>query len=182
MRSTRDRQAGFTLVEMAVSMALLLLALALAAQVLMETSQLFAEASGEALDTPVPLVIARIRGDVQAALGVVPIPGEDGTLETLALQGANARILYRKQGDGLYRTVVPQNGLPPGKPELLWRGVTGWGCQLLGSLVSLEVTYGRRAPPRSPLPALPAFRGPVTEELTQRMYLLPRGAGLGDTW
>jgi prepilin-type N-terminal cleavage/methylation domain-containing protein len=182
MPSTRDRQAGFTLVELALSMVLLLLALALAAQILLETSQLFAETSGEALDTPVPLVIARIRGDVQAALGVVPIPGEDGALDTLVLQGVNAQILYQKQGDALYRTVVPQNGLPPGKPELLWRGVTAWGCQLLGSLVSLEVTYRRRALPHSPLPALPASRGPVTVELTQKMYVLPRGAGLGDTW
>ena len=29
---------------------------------------------------------------------------------------------------------------------------------------------------------LPAYRGPLSEKLTQRMYLLPRGGGLGDKW
>jgi hypothetical protein len=44
------------------------------------------------------------------------------------------------------------------------------------------VTYLRRTTPHSPLPTLPVNRGPVTETLKQRMFLLPRGAGLGDRW
>jgi prepilin-type N-terminal cleavage/methylation domain-containing protein len=184
MRRTVDRgEAGFTLVEMTISLSLLLVALLLAAQVLEETSQLFAETSGEALDAPVSLVIARIRADVLGSLGVVPIPDEDGNLVGVSIQGFGHQILYRKLGDALFRTVVPQNGDPPGKPVLLWRGVKAWSCQIQGPrLVELEVTYQRRTVSRSPLPALPAFRGPVQEDLTQRMYLLPRGAGLGDTW
>jgi hypothetical protein len=170
-------------VETAISLVLLLLALTLAAQILLETSQLFAETSGEGLDTPVPLVIARIRGDVQAAQGASLLLDEDGALDALVLQGLGERILYRKQGNALYRGVVPLNGDPPGRPVLLWPGVTRWDCRILGSnLVDLEVAYRRRTVPRSPLPALPAFRGAVKEELTQRMYFLPRGAGLGDTW
>ncbi|HEV2851304.1 MAG TPA: prepilin-type N-terminal cleavage/methylation domain-containing protein [Thermoanaerobaculia bacterium] len=184
MRRMVDRgKAGFTLVEMTLSLALLLVALLLAAQVLEETSHLFAETSGEALDAPVPLVIARIRGDVLGSMGVVPIPDKDGALVAISIQGFGHQILYRKLGDALFRTVVPQNGDPPGNPVLLWRGVTDWGCRIQGPrLVELEVTYRRRTAPRSPLSRLPAFRRPVTEELTQRMYLLPRGAGLGDTW
>ena len=179
----RTDQAGFTLVETAVSLVLLLLALTLAAQILLETSQIFAETSGEGLDTPVPLVIARIRGDVQGSLSASLLLDGDGDLDALVLPGAGERILYRKQGNALYREVVPLNGDPPGRPVPLWRGVTGWSCQILDSnLVDLQVTYRRRTVPRSPMPALPAFRGPVTEELTQRMYFLPRGAGLGDTW
>lgn len=176
-------EAGFTLVEMAISLALLLVALLVAAQVLEETSKLFAETSGEALDAPVPLVIARIRADVLGSTGVIPIPDKDGDLTAISIQGFGHQILYRKLGDALFRTVAPQNGDPPGKPVLLWRGVKAWSCQIQGPrLVELEVTYSRRTSPRSPLPTLPAFRGPVTEDLTQRMYLLPRGAGLGDTW
>lgn len=179
----RKREAGFTLVEICISMALLLVALLLAAQILMETSQLFAETSGEALDAPVPLVIARIRADILGSTGAFPMPGEDGTLGAVAVQGLGQRIVYQKMGDALFRTVVPLNGDPPEKPVLLWRGVTGWGCQIHGgNLVELEVAYRRRTVRRSPLPTLPALRGPVTEELTQKMYLLPRGAGLGDTW
>ena len=177
------KEAGFTLIEICISMALLLVALLLAAQILMETSQLFAETSGEALDAPVPLVIARIRADVLGSTGTFPILDEDGTLNAVAVQGLGRQIFYQKIGDALFRRVVPLNGDPPEKPVLLWRGVTGWRCRVHGgNLVELEVTYRRRTLPRSPLPSLPGLRGPLTEELTQRMYLLPRGAGLGDTW
>ena len=183
IQTSRRREAGFTLVEICISLALLLVALLLAAQILMETSQLFAETSGESLDAPLPLVIARIRADILGSTSTVPIPNEDGTLGAVAVYGLGRQILYQKVGDALFRRIVPLNGDPPGKPVLLWRGVTGWSCQIQGaSLVELEVTYRRRTLPRSPLPALPGLRGPLTEELTQRMYLLPRGAGLGDTW
>jgi hypothetical protein len=183
VRTSRPREAGFTLIEICVSLVLLLVALLLAAQILMETSQLFAETSGEALDAPVPLVIARIRADVLGSTGVLPTPDKDGTLGSVAVQGLSRRIVYQRVGDSLFRTVVPLNGDPPEKPVLLWRGVTDWDCRLHGSnLVELEVSYRRRTVPHSPLPILPGLRGPVTEELTQKMYLLPRGGGLGDTW
>jgi prepilin-type N-terminal cleavage/methylation domain-containing protein len=175
-RPPRAGQAGFTLVEMAVALVLLLLALALAADLLQEAAQLFAYTSGEALDTPVPLAIARIRNDVQGSTGVVPVPGRDG-LDGLVIQGLDRPILYEKRGDALYRRVVP------GEPSPLWRGVTSWRCQVLASgLVDLEVTYRRRAVPHSPLPGLPAESGPALETATQKMYLLPRGGGLAETW
>ncbi len=180
---SKGREAGFTLVEMSISLALLLVTLLIAAQILNETSQLFAEASGEALDAPVPLVIARIRADVVGSSGAIPISGEDGSLSMLAIQGTGRQIVYQKAGSSLFRRVVPLNGDPPEKPRLVWRGVTDWACRIDESnLVEIEVTYLRRTTPHSPLPTLPVNRGPVTETLKQRMYLLPRGAGLGDTW
>lgn len=183
LRTSRRDEAGFTLIEICISIALLLVALLLAAQILMETTQLFAETSGEALDAPVPLVIARIRADILGSTGVFPIPDEDGALGLVTVQGLGRQIVYQRVGEALFRTVVPLNGDPPEKPVLLWRGVTGWDCRILGSsLVELEVTYRRRTVPHSPLPTLPGLRGPVTEELTQKMFLLPRGGGLGDTW
>jgi prepilin-type N-terminal cleavage/methylation domain-containing protein len=182
--SPRSGQAGFTLIELAVSLALLLLALAIAAQLLMETSQLFAETSGESLDTPVPLVIARIRGDVQGSVGAYPVVDPvDGALIAVVIQGIGERISYRKVGPALYRTVEPFDGSTK-HTALLWRGVTDWSCQQIGSkgLIQLEVSYRRRSVPSTPLPTLPAIRGPVKEVLTQKMFLLPRGAGLGETW
>jgi hypothetical protein len=175
-RSPHTGPAGFTLVETAVALVLLLLALALAADLLQETAQIFAYTAGEALDTPVPLAIARIRNDVLGSMGVVPISGRDG-LDGLVIQGPDRPILYERRGDGLYRRVVP------GEPALLWSGVTDWRCQVLPSgLVDLEVTYRRRAVPHSPLPGLPAERGAAMEEATQKMFLLPRGGGLAETW
>jgi len=175
-RSDRAGQAGFTLVETAVALVLLLLAIVLAADLLQETAQLFAYTSGEALDTPVPLAIARIRNDVQGATGLTLTLGRNG-LERVALQTLGRPIVYEKRGDAIYR------GVAPGEPAILWQGVTRWRCNVLASgLVDLEVTYRRRAVPHSPLPGLPAERGPAMEEATQSMFLLPRGNGLAETW
>jgi len=180
---SRSGQAGFTLIELSISLALLLLALAIAAQLLMETAQLFADASGESLDAPVPLVLARIRSDVQGSVGAYPVVDEDGSLARVVIQGIDRQIVYGKAGGDLYRTVELGDGSLK-QTTLLWQGITGWSCRQIDpkGLIELAVSYRRRTVPHTPLPTLPAFRGPVTEELTQRMFLLPRGAGLGDTW
>jgi prepilin-type N-terminal cleavage/methylation domain-containing protein len=179
---SRSGQAGFTLIELSISLVILLVALAIASQLLMETSQLFAETSGESLDTPVPLVIARIRGDVQGSVGAYPVFDDDGSLARIVIQDVDRQVFYGKASGDLYRTVELDDGSR--RTSLLWRGVTGWSCQRIDpkGLIELEVSYRRRSVPHTPLPALPALRGPVTEELTQRMFLLPRGAGLGETW
>lgn len=179
----RSGQAGFTLLELSIALAVLLVALAISAQLLMETAQLFAETSGEALDAPVPLVIARIRADVQGSIGAIPVFDDDGALVRIVVQNLDGQVVYSRGGPNLYRTVVPADGSSQ-QTMLLWRGITGWSCQQSSpkGLIELAVTYRRRTMPHTPLPALPAIRGPVTEELTQRMFLLPRGAGLGDTW
>ena len=180
---TRKRQRGFTLVEMAIALVLLIVGLLIAADLLMETAQLFAETSGESLDTPVPLVVARIRGDVQGGTGVVTVRNDDGSLQLVVVQGLGQQIIYEKRGETLERRVIVA-GAPPRGAETLWRGVAAWSCRTLPGtrLVQFSVSYRRRAVARSPLPGLPADRGSKTELLTQSMFLLPRGAGLGDTW
>lgn len=180
----RSGQTGFTLIELSVSLAILLIALALASQLLMETSHLFAESAGEAVDAPVPLVIGRIRGDVQGATSVLPIHDKSGALLQVVISGLDRQITYEKLGVALYRTVEPHDGSSPAQKALLWPGVTGWQCGRIEprGLILLEVRYRRRTTPHTPLPALPALRGPLLETLTQRMFLLPRGAGLGETW
>jgi hypothetical protein len=178
-------QGGFTLIEISIALLLLMLGLALAAQLLMETSKLFAETSGEAIDTPVPLVLSRIRGDVQGSAAVSPVLQLDGSLAAITMVGGpEGEVVYAMQGTDLFRSVIPSNGDPPRPPARLWRGVTAWSCQIVPgtSLVDLQVTYLRRTVPHTPLAVLPAYRGALTEQLTQRMYLLPRAGGLGDTW
>jgi prepilin-type N-terminal cleavage/methylation domain-containing protein len=179
----RTGQKGFTLVELSIALVLMIVGLLIAADLMMETSQLFAETSAEALDTPVPLVVARIRGDVQGGTGVSEVRRYDGSLAQVVIQAAGEQIVYDQVGDMLTRTVTVA-GSPPGKPQTLWRGVAGWDCQTLpdSRLIHLSVRYRRRAVPKSPLPGLPIHRGPREELLIQSMFLLPRGAGLGETW
>jgi prepilin-type N-terminal cleavage/methylation domain-containing protein len=179
----RHRQQGFSLLEMMIVLVLLMVGLMIAADLLMESSQLFAETSWEALDTPVPLVIARIRGDIQGGVSVGTVLREDGTLDKVQIQGTGEQIVYEKNGDTLFRTVLSDAGPPEGS-QILWRGVSYWNCQIMPgtALVELSVTYSRRAVPRSPLPGMPVDRGALRQQLKQTMFLLPRGGGLGDSW
>ena len=109
---------------------------------------------------------------------------EDGTLDKVQIQGTGEQIVYDKSGDALYRTVLSDAGPPQGS-QVLWRGVSDWGCRIMPgtALVELWVTYSRRAVPRSPLPGMPVDRGAIPQQLTHKtMYFLPRGGGLGDSW
>ncbi len=174
-------QAGFTLVELMVSLVLLLLGLALAAQILMESAQLFAESAGEQIDAPIPLAIARLRGDVLAASSFQVTIGDEGL--RLVLEGHPVgTVLYERAGEELRRSVLDAAG-EPGKATTVLRGVSEWICVPASPrLVVLGLRYRRHAVPRSPLPRLPAFRGPRHEERQEWLTLAPRGGGLGDGW
>ena len=77
-------QAGaYSLIS--IALLLMMVGLLLAAQLLMETSKLFAETAGEASDTPVPLVLARIRGDVQVSAAAAPVLQLDGSLGAITM-------------------------------------------------------------------------------------------------
>ena len=172
--------AGFTLIEMAVALVLLLSGLLIAADLLMETARLFVETSGEVLDTPVPLVLARIRGDLQDAASVTPEKDQAGNLDRVKILIVGREVEYQRVGDSLYRTLVADGGgAPTGEPEILWRGITDWSCTSGGrsSPVWFSVTYQRRTTPRTPLAVLPAYRGALQETRTEKFYVLPRGQG-----
>jgi prepilin-type N-terminal cleavage/methylation domain-containing protein len=178
--SSRRRQAGFTIVEMMVALVLLLVGLMIAADLLDESSRLFVETAGEALDNPAPLAAARMRADIQNATSVTPqLSPLDGTLDSVHVQGGGQEVVYQKTGDVIYRTVIPFPGSPAQDPSPLWRGVTFWSCEA-GSMDApaiLTITYKRRTTPHTPLPVLPVYRGPLQEEVKEVLYLLPRGNG-----
>ena len=179
MTVPHQRQRGFTLIEMTIVLVLMLVGLLIAADLLMETSRLFAETSGEAIETPIPLVIARIRADVQGSTAVTPELNLDGTrLDKVHIRALGEEILYQKLGDSLYRLVIPDYG-PPKNPEVLWNGVTDWTCTAgdKSSPVWFSVSYLRRTTPHTPLPVLPFYRGALSEARVERFYLLPRGNG-----
>ena len=165
-----NRQAGFTLVELLVSLVLVSLALALTAQVMMEGAQMLTDAAAEQADAPMPLVAARLKGDIRAAAGFEVLPGLEGP--ALFLHGHPAGlVVYQKVGDELRRTVVDAGEAPA------LRGVTSWSCAPLGGLVAVTLSHDRSAIRRGPLPNLPANRGPRSEERTETFLVAPRGGG-----
>ena len=108
----------------------------------------------------------------------------DGRLLQIDIRNFDGQIFYRLEGDVLYRTFHRKGEELPQEPAPLWRDVASWRCQKVENtdLIDLEVTYTRRSMPKTPLPTLPAYRGGLRETQTQRMFLCPRGGGLGWTW
>jgi len=176
-----NRQAGFTLVELLISLLVMSLALALAAQVMMEGAQMLTEAAAEQADAPMPLVAARLRGDIRAAAGFEVIEGLEGP--ALLLEGHPAGlVVYQKVGDELRRTVLDEAGKVRGEAPAL-QGVTSWSCSpITPGLVAVSLSHRRSAIRRGVLPMLPGNRGPRTEERSETFLVAPRGTGLGSAW
>jgi prepilin-type N-terminal cleavage/methylation domain-containing protein len=179
----RGLTPGFALLELLVALVLVSLALALSAQILMESSQMLADASAEQTDAPMPLVVARLRGDVRAAGAFEVLPGESGDPPRLILLGHPAgTIRYEQIGRELRRTILGEDGLPRGSAPAL-HNVTGWACaEVTPRLLLVTVSHRRSKLRPGLLPQLPGRRGPVTEERTESILVAPRGSGLGRSW
>lgn len=175
---SREGEAGFTLAELMISLLLSLLGLGLAAQVLMESAQVLTDTAAEQADSPVPLALARIRGDVQSSRSYSVLPGA-----RLMLFGHPAgTLVYERAGGELTRTVLDPDGSPRGSSPVM-RRVTDWSClAVTPRLVSVTFRYERHAPRRSPLPTVPGQRGPLSEERIESVLLALRGGGLGVGW
>jgi prepilin-type N-terminal cleavage/methylation domain-containing protein len=173
----REPDRGFALLELLIALVLVSLALGLTAQLLMESSQMLTTAAAEQTDAPMPLVLARIRGDVRASGGFKVVE------ERLYLLGHPAgTVVYDRAGRDLRRTVLDDHGAVLGSSPAL-RGVTQWSCGEVGTRLLLITIGHRRSLVRvGMLPQVPGRRGPVSEERTESILVTPRGAGLGLSW
>ena len=170
-------QSGFALLELLIALVLVSLALGLTAQLLMESSQMLTAAAAEQTDAPMPLVLARIRGDVRASGGFDVVEGR------LYLLGHPAgTVVYDRAGRDLRRTVLDEHGTVLGSSPAL-RGVTQWSCGAVDTRLLLITVGHRRSLVRSGvLPQMPSRRGPVSEETVESILVAPRGSGLGLSW
>lgn len=177
--------AGFTLIEVLVSLLLLVVAMAIAAQLLGETRQMFVDASREELDPAAALIATRLRGDVQGAVAAVAAQNPDLSCASLQLVGTpEGTIVYAMVGSTLTRSVQAADGTV--RQAVVLRGATSFNCQTLPgnnvSMVRLDYQYGRSRTRRSPLPLLPGAWGPRQEQVSETLFLTPRGGGLGSSW
>lgn len=183
MIATR-RQAGFTLLEVLVALILVALGLALAAQLLMETSQMLVDAAAEQSESALPLARARLRADINGCLHGVAVRGEDEQLKELWLVGhPSGTVRYRKAGSDLLRDVsVEGDGVWEGQTIAL-HNVRSWDIlEAYPGLVHLEIHVRRRAIRRSPLPVVPGVGAPGEEEIVETLIMAPRGGGFGVGW
>jgi hypothetical protein len=170
------------LLELLIALVLVSLALALTAQLLMESSQMLASAAAEQTDAPMPLVLARLRGDARAAGGFDIFPAEDGSPRLFLLGHPAGTVVYERLGRELRRSVLKPDGTVLGASTAL-RGATGWSCSRISArLLLVTISYRRSALRVGMLPQLPSQRPPVSEERTESFLVAPRGSGLGLSW
>jgi|HubBroStandDraft_3_1064219.scaffolds.fasta_scaffold01404_5 hypothetical protein len=181
----RGSEAGFTLVEMLISFVLLVLAVTIAAQLLVEAAQMFTDVAGEQHDPMVPLAVARLRNDVQGAVSYQDLSPDPLSCSPLVLQGGTGgTVVYTLAGEEVRRAVVAPDGTA-GATEILLRQVTSWTCAGHGSsppVLELDFSYRRRAVRRTPLAVLPVYARPRDEQKSETLLLTLRGAGLGSSW
>jgi len=165
-----------------VSLVLFMVGVAFAAQLLMETAQQLADASAEMVESPMPLVRARLRADVQASREAACVRWPDGTLEEVRLTGHPAgTVVYRVDEGMLSRRVEDGHGRPLGEGPVL-RGIESWSCADGGGLLFVQLSYRRRAVRRTPLVVEPGARRPLTEVREESLLVAPRGGGLEAGW
>jgi len=176
------REAGFSLVELLIALALFLLAAAFTAQLLMETTQQLTDAAAEQVEAPMPLVRARLRADVQASENAACVYWQAQIPKEAQMLGHPVgTVIYRVHQGVLWRRAFDRYGKLLGQSPIL-RGVESWKCLAGDGLIWIELTYYRRAVRRTPLIVEPGARSPLVEPSVDAILLAPRGAGLGDGW
>jgi hypothetical protein len=181
-RGSRGCGGGFVLIELLVALVLLLVAIAIAAGVLVETGQVFVDSAAEQLDPLVPLVVARIRDDVQQSSGYTVLPPLGPTDQLVLLGHPGGTLVYQKQGADLVRTRLDEEGVTT-ETRLVLRDVVGWQVDAQAAqLLRFELRYRVHAARRSPLPTVPGQRGPTSRVRTEAFFFALRGGGLGTSW
>jgi prepilin-type N-terminal cleavage/methylation domain-containing protein len=179
-------QAGFTLIEASVALAVVAVALFLAAGMLREAHVLAAAAGRQLHDPLAGQLAARLRADLQAADRLAPPtpiwPPWAWTSEPLCLAGARSGglLCWQPLGAELHRRTMEDGA---SRADEIWlKTLAGWRWrQAAPGLVDLEVTFFRAADAgRWRLAGAPAPPPPLLA--TDRLRLALRGAGRGSGW
>ena len=151
-----DGRAGFTLVEVMVTLGVLAIGLALASRLLIE-SQLGLVRSSAELGNPMPrYVLQLLRSDLERADTVsAPIPGiwRSSPMELIFPHGGGPRVAWELSGAGEIERVTLDAVGRPALRHVALRDVTAWRWRpsATSPLVDVELTYRARDTSRVPL-------------------------------
>lgn len=174
------RERGFSLIEALVALVVFLFGVALAAQLLMETSLRLRDLYTQQLEAPVSLVRARLRADLEAARWGSCVRDVDGTASGLRAFGHPTGTVVYQLEDGTLWRYLEESG-PEARVTVL-RSVTGFACADGGALLGLELRGERRALRRTPLVTTPAGARPGVEPWIETLWVAPRGGGQAVGW
>lgn len=173
-------ERGFTLAESLVALALFLFGVALATQLLLETSIAMRDLYARDLETPLGLVRARLRTDLEAArtASCLRDPESGAAIGVRAAGHPAGTVVYQLEDSVLWR--FPEHD-PAARARVL-AGIETLACADGGGLVGIELAGRRRALRRTPLATAPAGLPPGSETWIETLWVVPRGAGLGASW
>jgi prepilin-type N-terminal cleavage/methylation domain-containing protein len=178
MRRRRGHAAaGFTLLEMLVTLAVLGVGLALVSRLLVESQLGLARAQAE-LGNPLPrYALARLRVDVEQALDVPAIlPGWRSSPLTLIVPGGG-RVAWQRSGEELERVVLDAAGRPRIRHVVL-REVADWRWRSTApGLIDVELVYRARDTAGLPLADVVRTWSPPTIERSVWMRVGLRAEG-----
>ncbi len=179
----RRRSAGFSVLELLVSFAILAIAMTIAGRLLLESQARMAHSARQALEPVAVLALKQIRADVRAA-GRVPAGDFEWNWGPLVLLGHPAGTMrYEKVGTDLVRTVV--GGTSGGGRRIVMREVSIWRWRLSrgAPLPLVEMELGHQEIPRLGLLAAAGQReAPIPVIRSHRVAVSPRQAGGRSGW
>ena len=174
-RKAIARQSGFSLLELLVSMTLMLLGLALAAQLLLESRRTFALAGRAAQEPVVGHAVPRLTADIQASSGAEAAAG--GALRLTGHPAGTVR--WERRGESLLRTVIAPDGTVRSHRPVL-RRVTAWSWSGSGGLVTAVLAYRRGSALR--YVTTPGLPPEVVREERLVVQVHPRRKGRWNRW
>lgn len=183
-------EAGFSLLEILVTLAVLAIGLALAAGILVQTQRMLAQGVAEVRAPEAALVVAHVRADLQAAAGIGGGAGagrSPWSRDRLVLLGTTGEaVVYERREDRLVRFggVTDRRFRTAGEGRTVLPGLISWRWKADSRLVTVELIYDRPEVARWALVS-PRAAGPVAgrrQWSTERVSAAMRGGGLGWGW
>ncbi len=150
-RGGSGKSAGFSLVELLVALVILLIGLALAAEIGVRARALLARSVRDGLRPPIAATLDLLRTDVQGADGYLPprLGDTSGwTEEPLSLRTAGGEVLYRMVFGTFERATFDATGVQTAHLSLV-RDAAAWRWRQVDSKL-LEVSIAYLAEPGAP--------------------------------
>lgn len=175
----RPASSGFTVLELLVSFAILMVAMMIAGRLLLEAQSRMAHSARKALEPVAPIALKQIRADVRAC-SQVPAFDRQWNWEPLVLLGHPAgTVTYERVGSDLVRRVDAGAGSEPAE-RLMMSAVSIWRWRLSPNapLPLIEIELGQREIPRLTLLAAAGQReAPISVTRSHLIAVNPRQSG-----